>query len=187
MALYAKNIQENNGVLTMGLHNVFVNDTALDGDFSSMQYRLNLNGTVSYNQIDDKHIYKFSNVTITLFLKEYAQEFGPGLSSFARIQVNNPSSQLDMSVLLDDPRVNNNLINYTPLKQILDNVYTAYTKKVGRELMGTKRLVNSGILNRNASSIVGSFLTGVNKKSLKQQIGIQKGKLARKSRKARKN
>jgi hypothetical protein len=63
----------------------------------------------------------------------------------------------------------------------------AKTKKVGRELMGSKLLVNAGRLNRNASSIVGSFLSGVNKKSLTQQINMQKGKLARKSRKARKN
>ena len=186
MALHVKNVEETNGALIIGLHNVFVDDTRLDGDFSNMQYTLNLKVIVSYNQIDDKHIYKFSNkfsnVTITLFRKEYAPEFGPGLSTFARIQENNPSSQLDMSVMLDTPR--DNLIQYTRLKEILDK---AYTKQVGRELMGTKRLVNSGTLNRNASSIVGSFLTGVNKKSLKQQINMQKEKLARKTRKARRN
>jgi hypothetical protein len=184
MALYVKNVQENNGILTIGLHNTFHRDTDLDGDFNNMYYKLNLNGPVSYNEIDDKHIYKFSNVTITLSRKEYRRDFGAGLSNFAKIQENNPISQLDASLILDTEGI---YINYPRLKQILDNAYTKHVKQVGRELIGTKGLVNSGKLNRNASSRVGSFLSGVNKKSLKNQINMQKEKLARKTRKTRKN
>jgi hypothetical protein len=66
-------------------------------------------------------------------------------------------------------------------------------KQTGRELLGVKNILNSGTLNRNASSHVASFLSGSNG-SLKRQINTQKQKTgislaprARKSRKARKN
>jgi len=189
--MWVRNLQDNDSVIVIAFHDDYHGRAILDASFNSISYAVSYsNQNISYRQEDNKHIYTFLplDVTIMLWTAEYRAALGPGQSKCGRIidmrDTKRGVSRLDISFFLDSP--NNNQF-YPLLKQILDNAYTKQVKQVGRELIGTKELVNTGTLNRNASSIVGSFLTGVNKKSLKQQITAQKGKLARKTRKARKN
>jgi hypothetical protein len=129
------------------------------------------NMNITYQQIienpERNPVFTFNNTRISMYpnISAMTIEFGP------------------VKISIDIQEEYGDVLFRTLIRMMND----AKTKKVGRELMGTKELVNSGKLNRNASSLVGSFLSGVNKKSLKNQINMQKEKLARKSRKARKN